>query len=343
MNTSKETKQVVPTKGDYFALSNCVARSAHSLSVMQARLIYLAMAQVRPNDKKLQPIEMKVGDIVRALELDNHNAYTEIRGCVTGVMSNVIRIDTGNGWKQFNWFQEAEYFRDRDVLCIQFHKNLKPFILDLKKAFQLYKISDVSKLQSRYAQRILELVMANHGLAGKGKEGWGKQPGHWYVDLQFDALRQLFKIGPNMYKLKKNLRIKVVDNPVREINAADLGVHITCDYEKFKHGRRLDGVRLLCEDVKKGERIVSPATRVERDEEELVAALITANKELYDKALAEIKAEKEAPDEKQSGLRRIEAMKNIEALADSAAAIEKVKKMLGAQKKPAAKFAKIGS
>jgi plasmid replication initiation protein len=334
MKPSKNTKHVVPTKDDYFALSNRVARSAHSLSVMQARLIYLAMAQIRPNDRKLQPIEMKVGDIVRALELDSHNAYTEIRGCVTGIMSKVLNIDTANGWHQFNWLHRASYFKNRDVLYIQLHEDLKPYILDLKKAFQLYTIADMSKLQSRYAQRILELVMANHGLAGKGKEGWGKQPGCWYIDLQFDALRQLFEIGPNMYKLKRDLRIKVVDNPVREINAADLGVHITCDYEKFKHGRRLDGVRLLCENVKRGERIVSPATQTEADDEKL----IEKNQALYNKIHREETAKFNTP-----LLIKTKTDPEVRDATIRAQAIARLKKEVAAAKKPRPKKQKTSS
>jgi plasmid replication initiation protein len=298
---------------------------------MQARLIYLAMAQVRPGDDELAPVEMKVSDIAQALEMDWHSANVEIRGCVTGIMSKVINIDTETGWKQFNWLHEAEYDKTRKVLHIQLHENLKPYILDLQKAFHIYTIADISKLQSRYAQRIFELIMANHGLAGKGKDEWGRQQGHWYVDLQFDAIRQLFEIQPEKYKLKKDLRVYVVDNPIREINNAGLGVHITCDYEKWRFRRRLDGVRLLCENIKKGERIVSPATRTEEDEE----AFISANQELYDSELAKIKARKKAQGELISD--KVPSLKTIEALGDSAAAVEKVKKLLAAQKKPVTK------
>ena len=253
----------MPAPENYFALANQIARAAHDLSVMEARLVYLAMAQLRPDDSDFLTIEMSVGDIVRALGLSDRGFnYKEIRAVRRGVMKKVIELDTDYGDNWFGWFSQTQYIKDRDVLRVRFNDELKPYILEVKKQFQIHTIADLSKLRGRYSMGLYVLVMSYKGQAGKS----GNKPGEWYVDLQFDYLREHFKIADHQYKAKKDLRVYVVDNPIREINEADLGLRIDCDYDKWRRGRRLDGVRLLCKLIVRDEpRPVHPATAAEKE------------------------------------------------------------------------------
>jgi hypothetical protein len=261
--SENHVKLAVPVPEDYFALANQIAWSAHDLSVMQARVVYLMMCQVRPEDTDLSCIEMKVGDILRALNMsDQGNRYNEIKAAIKGAMGKIIDLETPDGWVMFPWFMRAWYYKARDVIRVQFADELKPFILNMKDRFHIHMIADIAKLQGRYALRLYEMAMSYEGMAGKG----GNKPGEWYLDLQFDYLRHIFGIGDNQYKAKKDLRVYVVDNPVREINEAGIGIRIDCDYDKWRRGRRLDGVRLLCRLVGRDEpRPVHPATAAERD------------------------------------------------------------------------------
>jgi plasmid replication initiation protein len=236
---------------------------------MQARFVYVAMAQIRPDDYDFLTVEMSVGDIVKALGLsDAGSNYDQVRAVKKGAMSRVLELDTGNGELSFNWFSWVNYIKSRDVLQVCFNDQLKPYILELKKQFQIHTITDLSKLQGRYSMGLYLVAMSYKGMAGTG----GNKPGEWYVDLQFDYLRQHFKIGDNQYKVKADLRIRVIDNPIREINEAGIGIRIDCDYDKWRRGRRLDGVRLICRLIKPDEpRPVHPATASEKDAQALRA------------------------------------------------------------------------
>lgn len=273
-------KQVVPTSADYAVQSHQITRSSYSMPVMQRRLVYLAMAQVRPSDTELPEVEMTIGDIARALGLgDSGRQYEEIRSACKGVLGNVLDLDTEEGWIQFQWFSKARYIKTRDAIKMKLHDELRPYVLELQNAFSIISIADISKLQSRHALRIFELVMANQGMAGTG----GNKPGCWYYDAEFAHLRHLLQIGSNEYQMTNNFRKFVIDSPVREINEAGLGIRIECDYERFRRGRRLLGVRLNCKTLKKGDpRPVNPATASENEDQ----AWIDANRELYETLLA---------------------------------------------------------
>jgi plasmid replication initiation protein len=205
-------------------------------------------------------VEMTVGDIVRALELnDDGKQYEAIREACRGLRSHVLELDTPDGWVIFGWVDKARYIKSRDVLQLRISDELKPYVHQLQKAFSVLTIADIARLQGKYALRIFELVMSTRGMAGTG----GNKPGQWFYDAQFDELRTMFRIAPHEYKVTGNFRNRVIDDPVREINEADLGIRIECDYEHFRHGRRLLGVRLKCKLLKDAVRNVTPATKGE--------------------------------------------------------------------------------
>ena len=274
--------QVVPSCDDYVVQAHVISRAAYAMPVMQRRLIHLAMAQAQIKGQSIELVEMAVGDIVRALGLSD-NRYDEIRAASRGLMSQVLDVDGPDGWVQYHWVEVARYIKSRDVIQFRVAFELLPMLLQVKAMFRYVPTKEIAKLQGKHSYRIFEMVMANNGFAGKG----GNRPGEWFVDFDFGDLRTLLKIKPTEYKDTSNFRRKVIDNPVREVNDAGLGLRIECDYDRFRRGRVLYGVRLNCKLLKAEDpRPVSPATKAEHEENVLVAAY----PEIYAKFLEEQKS-----------------------------------------------------
>jgi plasmid replication initiation protein len=278
---NRKALQVIPSDEDYVLQSNQISRAAYSMPLMQRRLLHLVMAQAQIHGDKVAVVEMKVGDIVRALRLgEQGNRYEEVRLAAKALVGQVLDVDTPDGWKVYPWVTLAELVKSRDVVQFRLAEEMLPYVRDVQDLYQTIAIADMSALQGKHSFRIFELIMANRGFAGRG----GNAPGTWYVDLEFDTLRTLLKIKPTEYKQTSDLRKKVVDGPVREINEAGIGLRVECDYDTLRRGRRLLGVRLKCKLLKKSDpRPVTPATREEAEEEELIAH----NQKLFDRLLAD--------------------------------------------------------
>jgi plasmid replication initiation protein len=277
-------KEVVPNGHEYVAQAHAISRAAYRMPVMLRRLIFLVMAQVRPGDNELPEVEMKVGDIARALGLGHSgNTYAVIRGSIIDALKQVIEIDhEGGGWEAYTWLIGAAYYPDTDSIALALNGELKPFILHLQKAFSKISIADISKLQSRHALRIFEIIMSRKGQANK--------KGEWFAEVEIGELRVLLKLGPNEYQRTDILRRQVIDYPVREINDAELGIHIETQY--IRRGKFLHAVRFNCVTVKRGEpRPVGPATPEEVDEEKL----INEQRERYDEILDEVRQQMPLP------------------------------------------------
>lgn len=296
----------VPKATDYVLQAHEISRAAYMLSVPERRLLYVAMSQVDIKGEELPVVEMKTGDVVRALGLPRSKfRYEEIRAACQNLRGQVLNMDKpGGGWIVYGWVDYAEWDAAKDTLSIKLCDTLKPFVLDLKGRFSVLALADIAKLQGKYSLRIWELVLANMGHAGKG----GNQPDEWFVQLHFSTLRAMFKIDPKEYKATNDLRKRVIDQPVREINEADLGIRIECEYESMRHGRTLLGVFLRCRKVARDEpRPVFPATQSESEEAELK----TRHPEKFEEILASVRAEPPLPgialDPEIEALRRLEA------------------------------------
>lgn len=305
---NRKALQVVPSDEDYVLQANQISRAAYSMPLMQRRLLHLIMAQVQIHDSKMAVVEMKVGDIVRALHLgEQGNRYEEVRLAAKALVGQVLDVDTEEGWQIYPWVTLAELVKSRDVVQFRLAEELLPYVRDVQELYQTIAIADMTALQGKHAFRIFELVMANRGFAGRG----GNQPGTWYVDLEFETLRTLLKIGPDEYKVVGNLRARVIDGPVREINEAGIGLRIECDYDTLRRGRRLLGVRLKCKLLKRTDpRPVTPATKAEAEEDRLI--------EEYPERYAELLAE----ESKQRPLPGISLSSEMRALGRLAAEVK---------------------
>jgi len=275
---------VVPTSKDYVMQAHAISRAAYELPLLQRRLLHLLMAQVQIRNDGIEIVEMSVGDIVRALEMTD-NRYNEIRSACRGLTEQVLDIDEPDGWTVHHWVDTAKFIKSRDVVRFRLSIDLVPHILGIKELFRLIPVHDINVLTGVHTYRIFEMIMANRGYAGKANNGAGE----WFVDFDFGDLRTLLKIKPTEYRLTADFRKRVIDGPVREINDAGLGIRIECDYDRFRKGRMLKGVRLKCRLLRAGEpRPVGPATKAEHEDDELAAA--------YPEKYAELlKAEEASP------------------------------------------------
>lgn len=271
---------VVPDEADYVLQAHQISRSSYSMPALQRRLLHLIMAQVQIRGDGFDLLEMSTGDVVRALQMpDAGDSYTRIRQAVEGLLRVVLSVDTTEGWQLFHWVDAARLIKSRDVIQFRVAEELLPYVLEVKELWRLLPVADLTRLQGKYAIRLFELVMADRGHAGQG----GNPPDCWFTDLEFDNLRIMLALEPHKYPSTAELRRNVIDGPIREINAAGVGLHVVADYEHFRRGRKLLGVRLKVKLTRPGEpRNVTPGA-AENEEN----ALIALNQQLYDALLAD--------------------------------------------------------
>lgn len=237
-------KRALPDPTDESAVSHQLSRAAFRLPLMQARVLQVVLSQLRPKDTSFPTVEMSVGDVLRALGLEDRTYYREeIRAATKGLMGHVIDAETSEGWVQFHFVDKTRYIKTRDSIQIRLSEEIGDLVLDLRGLFSMISNEEFARLTSEYAIRIFQLVSSWKDKAGKD----GNKPGCWWWDTDFDKLRHLMKVPSGSYSGRNGtnaFKVKVIENPVKEINAADLGINIETLYTK--RGRSIVGVRFNC-------------------------------------------------------------------------------------------------
>ena len=236
-------------------ISNSLINGRQSMDLLERRLLYIALSKISQediakskyndiyeDDWEFTPVYFSIREYItlmnntRGLEKETYGGtvYAQIvEGCKK-LMSRQVEISNGTEWVAWNWVTDARV--SSNVVRIQFHKNMKPFILWLKKdeGYTKFLLKYVLPLQTSYSQRFYEIL--------RGVVYDGKPYGYKRIDL--DDLRYmlgLYRTDKNgrerlIYPAYSNLKQRVLDPSVNEIN---LQSDIQVRYSEIKKGKKV--------------------------------------------------------------------------------------------------------
>lgn len=232
-----------------FLQPNLVSQSIHSLSATAKKLVALAVSKANFKGDNTA-VKFTVTDFFQSFNLsDSGMCRRSITNALNECLSAKIIVDFPDaGWHGFNWFTEIHFEKGSfsGELCshsisMTFSPSLSAMFKDLKKAYSTLHLLHIGKLQSRYAIRFYELALSWSGFAGKN----GNEKNCWFFAYTVQELRKLFQIDDKLYPRNNTFREKIVDNPIIELNASDVGLQITIEY--IRKGRNLVGFKFNCQ------------------------------------------------------------------------------------------------
>jgi len=225
---------------------NAISRSAHNFSATAKKLTAMAMALLPPDLSSLS-VAFTFMDFCDAIGYEKGGeSYRIFKDAVKECMESVIHVETPpnkkgkKGWVMHHWFQIAKFNSNTGICTMTFDQELAEFLKEFKWFYSKINLNDLGCLQSRYALRIFEMGKSYESLAGKD----GNEKDAWYFERSIPEFRYLFGVPDEAYQETKQFRHFVIENPVKEINRAGIGMEITT--EGIKQGRNLKAIRLNC-------------------------------------------------------------------------------------------------
>jgi plasmid replication initiation protein len=258
------------------------------MTVMARRLLFAGMAQVQLHDESDLWVSMSVPDLIAAMGLSRgRETYQTLRNSTREVMQQIYEVDTGDGgWEMYQWIRYAEYKPESDTINVCFDPAMHDMILEVQRDFSTIRIRDFAKFTRRHSQRLFELLTSNSGHAGQS----GNEENSWWWKVTRDELRKLLRLNEHEYRRAYDFRKWCVDEPVQDINEADVGLHVRVEYQY--HRRRLHAFTFRVKQVQRDDaRDVSPATQTERDQDEL----IREHPDLWEEAQEEARKQQHLP------------------------------------------------
>ena len=205
-------------------MENTLIEARYSLTVEEQRIVLSTIAmldniETAPNGFPMLKIPKKL--IIEVTGLHEKD-YKVIKKSLERLMSRVITIETDKGFEIYQWFAKARYNKGDEYIEVQFHPDLKPYLLELKERFTKIPLKQILQLRSKYAIRLYELL--------KRYEDTGFRTDY------LPELRKKLGVEDKEYTRFFDFEKRILKPAIKEINEkTDLEV----SYTKKKTGRKI--------------------------------------------------------------------------------------------------------
>lgn len=196
------------------------ARHKQPLNAREQKIILTMVSMIQPSDEDFSTYDISIRDFHELLGLEGREKYTELKNIVGNLMSKVIEIPEENGsWVLTHWVSVAKYVSGEGVIRLKFAPELKEYLLQLKRAFTSYRLSNILSLRSAYAIRLYELM-----------KKW-QHLGKWEIPVE--SLRGKLGATTKTYNLYGNFKNRVIKPSVKELNEK---TDVQIDFKEIKKG-----------------------------------------------------------------------------------------------------------
>lgn len=217
---------------NFIIKDNALINASYHLDLIEQRLILLAIAQSRRVGEELTAttkLKISVSDYIDTYSLQGRSVYENIKKACktlferqftyTEQQEKGVRVATSR------WVSEIAYNDKTTAIDITFAPSVVPLITMLERHFTSYNLEQVAGLNSKYAIRLYEIVIA---WKSNGKTN----------QIGLEQLRDRLGVFDDEYQRMELFKRKVLDKSVAEINEK---TEINLSYEQHKQGRKIVG------------------------------------------------------------------------------------------------------
>lgn len=213
---------------------NALINASYNLELTEQRLILLAIINARETGQGLsatEALEIHASEYAKHFDVSIDASYKALKDAVNNLFNRQFSYTkeykkTGKmGIKKTRWVSDIFYVDELAILQITFAPDVVPLITRLEQHFTSYQLKQVSRLTSKYATRLYEILIAWRDV--------GKTP---FIGLE--ELRSNLGVEVDEYQRMHHFKNRVLDNSISQINEH---TDIHASYEQHKEGRTISG------------------------------------------------------------------------------------------------------
>ena len=191
-------------------------------------------------------------------KVDDSNKHSRFKEAVEKMQKQAffqIKEEQGKGFKfkSIVPIPYVEWTDYNDEVKIEFHREIMPYLINLKKNFTQHALSDLAELNSKYSIILYRWLSMNYNQYDhySYKGGRREEQVEEYRNPKI-SMRELREMTDTINEYKKfgNFETRVLKEPLEEMNA-HTSFNVT--YEKVKKGRSIDSIVFHIEKKRRAE------------------------------------------------------------------------------------------
>lgn len=214
--------------------SNQLIEASYHLGLVEQRIMVMSIVKARETGQGVTPetlLHVRADEYAKLFDVEPHTAYEALTDAVSTLFNRRLTIQTYDEKLKkevpltIRWLTGMNYLKDEGMVSLRFTSEILPHITRLESNFTSYPLGEVSGLQSGYAVRLYELLTKWRKI--------GKTP-----LIELDLFRAQLGIAEGEYNRVQNLKLRVLDIALEQINA---NTDLVASYEQQKAGRVITG------------------------------------------------------------------------------------------------------
>lgn len=146
--------------------SNQLAEARYELSPREQKLVLYVISMIEPEDEDFKRYVVNVADFAKLAKLSKNELYRELRDLAENLKSKVLVIpnhfdaETGKHVDLVtSWFSDAFITANgQGYFAVEISRNLKPYLLKVKREFFRFQLQQVMQMRSAYAIRLYQFA-----------------------------------------------------------------------------------------------------------------------------------------------------------------------------------------
>ena len=230
---AKQAKEYpLKLNSDYYVVTaNDLIKGKQKMTLREAQLLYIAIAQVVKEDKDFKTYTTTVQELAAFMGDSPENLYRDLKNICKQLRQRVVEVQVKGDnakkgkWEVFGWIDSAKY--DNGKLTIRLSDDIKPYLLELESYYSQTLLGTLMTFRSYYATRLYQYLVAETNARWGTVEEW---------TFTCEQLRELFQVGAKQYSRNFDLVRYTIKPALEELGKSDFAY--VWDYEEHRASKR---------------------------------------------------------------------------------------------------------
>lgn len=214
--------------------ANDLVRAKANWTRLEHRVVGMMISQLDKEDEAFAPQRIYIKDLMELSGTDYGALYERAEAICSKLLKQEVYIrDEVDGKRRYRGYSPivmCEYVEGDGCIVAQFNEAMKPFLLQLKKRFTMYRLQNFMRLTSQHSMRMYELLKMRSDLR--------------HLRITVDELRAILSCE-HSYSRFSDFKRKVIDKTQEEIAEK---TDIIFKYQVQRQGQTPTHIRFIIED-----------------------------------------------------------------------------------------------
>jgi len=154
---------------DIVVKANQLIRGRINWTKLEHRVVAMLVAQLKREDDAFEMQRVHISDLMDMSQTSSRDIYNRAEEVCRKLLNQKVHVRTRTEdgrrmYQGYNCLSTCRYVEGSGYIEAKFNDDMKPFLLQLKRQFTMYRLQNFMQLSSQHSMRMYELIKMREGL-----------------------------------------------------------------------------------------------------------------------------------------------------------------------------------